>query len=444
MMTGRWSEPAWRDAPHGRTLCAVHQLEGEFASLCQAAEAHFDAVRRLLRRGAASGLSPVEAAAAELAARLDRIERWRRAALEAALGDVERLLAASGSELAQAGWLAGDSHAGARPLLIADTNGRRYVYKAGEGFPYLLYDHWLSGTGAARPVFALRAGGVGRPATLRAFVEAQPRVDDPRRFFYEYGRLIGFAVLFGVVDLHCENVIVHDGRPVPIDLECALYPFPNLAMSFNLQCTGLIEPRQPGARRNLSALHGGGALAEWCDPYLSGAKVSVFRTVDIRENRAIGGDQEVIDASRYKQEMLAGLVELTEDAIRRKAELADWLELARPFRHRVLYSPSVLYRVLLSEGAFLGARKAAALFRRRLRYSRAAAVESDVLGSEVSQLVMGDIPIFYQRAERPARLGGADLYVQRIRILQERGARLLSAQLAALLDSYDTGRDPRP
>lgn len=419
-------------------LLANQQLAKEVASLRAAGEAHFDNVRHFISRRVIGSIALVDEAAVAFEKRLKAIEVWRQSALNAAITDVEGHLAKYDCELQQVSLLESDYHFGMKALLITDSNGQKYVYKRAESFPYHLYNYWLSHNDRNLS-FCIQKCHSEKQAMLRSFVEVQTRVEDSRRFFYEYGRLIGFSVLFGIADLHCENVVISRDTPVPIDLEFALYPFPNIANSFDIEFTGLIEPNRAGAGRRLSALYGGGVLAEWCDPYLAGeAKVSFFRTVDIKNNRATSEDEELLNPIFYKPYIQDGFVYFIEDALERIEEVVYWFQTAWQFNHRHLYSPSVFYRLVLTEGAFLGFEKARVLFRRRLLYTRTLAVESEVLGSEISQLAMGDIPIFLNgRSAGAIRGGEEELYIRRLKVLQDRGVKFLRNQLTALLDTYD-------
>jgi hypothetical protein len=415
---------------------AYEQLDDEISTARRTAASHFESVRALLQKRSAD-LSIVDAASNEFEKRLIVVHRHRLASLNNSVNEVKAWLLASGLELQQATNLEADYHDGARPLLVTDSRGCKYVYKRSSCFPYRLYNYWL-GDIANHPTFSIVEIDGERRAAIRPYVNANTTVTNPKSYFFECGRLLGFAMLFNVVDLHCENIVIAENVPLPVDLECTFHLFPNLTSSFNLEYTGLVERNVAGRKRHLSALYGGGSVAEWCDPYIDeSGRVSALRIINIVTNRPFDEARCIFDVSLYGGYILEGFNEFLHCALRRYYDVYYWIELGESVSHRRLYCPSILYRMLLSEGSFVGLHGAKQFFRRRLRQYRSFRVDPEVFDSELAQLVRGDTPIFHSNDDKTAyHWTGALLRLRRIEILRQRGVEFLSAQLAALLNSH--------
>lgn len=61
-----------------------------------------------------------------------------------------------------------------------------------------------------------------------------------------FGGLISVALWFGLIDLHEENIIFANASVALIDVECAFYAADDLAVSQQLQISGLISRKRPG------------------------------------------------------------------------------------------------------------------------------------------------------------------------------------------------------
>lgn len=64
-------------------------------------------------------------------------------------------------------------------------------------------------------------------------------VEEVKRFYRLSGYLIAAVASLGITDLHYENIVVHNGKPIPIDLEAAFHHVPPYAPATNIPRTNL-------------------------------------------------------------------------------------------------------------------------------------------------------------------------------------------------------------
>jgi len=133
---------------------------------------------------------------------------------------------------------AADLHDGGRQVLLVTTeSGLRLVYKPRSLAVDVAFDALLDWLRAQEPTCTLR---VARPLDRGdygwcAFIDHQPLGDAPESddaaqasLVHDYYRQCGYLLALGyainATDLHYENLIVHAGAPVPIDLETVIAP----------------------------------------------------------------------------------------------------------------------------------------------------------------------------------------------------------------------------
>lgn len=152
--------------------------------------------------------------------------------------------------------LSGDSHdGGKRPLIVEPTQGR-WVLKFADPRPHHLLADILDEV-------SLGIGIDLRPPAILAdqdhrwyfmpYLEPSEQGDHAvEAFMFAVGALTAVAYSLRMVDLHLENLVVHEGKPIIVDPECILYTFPPGRKMDRLLSTGLLS-HNPG----LSSLRGG-------------------------------------------------------------------------------------------------------------------------------------------------------------------------------------------
>lgn len=133
---------------------------------------------------------------------------------------------------------AADLHDGGRQVLLVTVNGGlQLVYKPRSLAVDVAFDALLSWLREQEPDCTLR---VARPLDRGdygwcAFIDHQPLADalndDPdahasaaQGYYTQCGYLLALGYAINATDLHCENLIVNSGAPVPIDLETVIAP----------------------------------------------------------------------------------------------------------------------------------------------------------------------------------------------------------------------------
>ena len=152
--------------------------------------------------------------------------------------------------------LSGDSHDGGRRPLLLETAKGRWVLKFADPRPHHLLAAVLGELSQTLGT-DLRPPAIIADSThqwhLMPYLESDGGGDhEVEPFMFSLGALTAVAYVLAMVDLHLENVVVADGRPVIVDPECILYNFPTESRRDRLISTGLLS-KDP----SLSAMRGG-------------------------------------------------------------------------------------------------------------------------------------------------------------------------------------------
>lgn len=174
--------------------------------------------------------------------------------------------------------LARDTHnGGKRPVLIEDV-GLTVIAKSTDPTASLIYDSILALLNESCSLDLVRSPVIARCDDTRYFVNqilpSPPLMTarEKREFCTDLGYLLGVSYCLRMVDLHFENVLVSDKRPVVVDPECILYDYDLHGESDRLVCTGIVGPVP-----QLTAMLGGmSALYSWL-PHLSETDTLLFR-----------------------------------------------------------------------------------------------------------------------------------------------------------------------
>lgn len=149
----------------------------------------------------------------------------------------------------------GDSHNGGQRALFMNLKSGRYVLKFSDPRPYKVLTAVLTeiskglGHDLIPPAITPLSNEAGY---FIRYIDPDHSPANIEHFMYGAGAVTAVAFSLGMVDLHFENVIACDSKPIIIDPECIFYNFDRDSISERLLSTGLLShaPRY-------SALRGG-------------------------------------------------------------------------------------------------------------------------------------------------------------------------------------------
>jgi lantibiotic modifying enzyme len=313
--------------------------------------------------------------------------------------------------------LGAESHnGGQRPLLIRFSGGQAVVYKPVSLQADCLLSTAIDGLGArsgTRALFeTLDYAPLGPDYGFISFAPpSRPLSGEAaaRRFFFRFGGLVAVAYALNITDMHMENVLAVGEHPVLIDLETALYRFPESIRPTDVTCTGLVEKRSGRSPFN-SGLQGGGVCRKWAlDLQQEGRRTTVgYRRPHYHaDNRAFDGNGPLLKPARYSTDLLAGFDFAYALLSRERDWLLECLEPAAdsmPVRVRHILRFTAYYVVhlfkLLQPSATSMDERSRELSSRLS--SDPAAVDSPltaIVNSETQSLLMGDVPYFWTDLE---------------------------------------------
>ncbi|MBI2779549.1 MAG: DUF4135 domain-containing protein [Gammaproteobacteria bacterium] len=207
--------------------------------------------------------------------------------------------------------LSGDSHnGGTRPLAIKEESGA-VVLKFADPRPYQVTAEILAalsrGIGVnlvPPPIFPDRNN---RWYFIEYLDEDPSGHDGIEEFMFAMGAMTAVAFCLRFVDLHLENLIVANCKPIIIDPECIFYNFDGDITSERLLNTGLLSHSV-----YLSSLRGGEApgvpLFDF-DLHLGEDGILRYRKpARIHRNRVRKHDGSMADPSHYRTEVIGGYV----------------------------------------------------------------------------------------------------------------------------------------
>ena len=307
--------------------------------------------------------------------------------------------------------LSGDSHEGGRRPVVIDGESGRWVLKFADPRPHQLLADVLG-------ELSLAIGTDLRPPAVivdpdhrwyfMPYLETGTGTrDGVDAFMFALGALTAVAYCLRMVDLHLENLLVFDGKPVIVDPECILYNFASEASGDRLLSTGLLS-HNPG----LSALRGGDVkeqqivhigLCEGADGILDYRKPATSF-----HNRFRGADGQLADPAAHRSSLIGGFT-AAYDWFRTRASLvSDILDhrVADDFRIRYLVRKTRLYITAIHmlnlpvscryddwrDGVFTRFRQAGYF---------PGTVTEDIICAELADMEARDVPYFWVEASEP-------------------------------------------
>ncbi|MDR9839174.1 DUF4135 domain-containing protein [Herbaspirillum huttiense] len=305
--------------------------------------------------------------------------------------------------------LAGDSHHGAcRALLIEPINGRPLVFKPSDPRPHIILSKILEMISASLSVDLIVPEIIPDADNRWYFIEyleeQKEENCDVVSFMSDAGMLTAVAFSLGFVDLHLENLIVFEGKPIIIDPECIFYPFDEAEkFSDRLLSTGLLSQNP-----HMSALRGGPTPAvpmhEFTMYCAIDGVIRYRKPVRPYRNRLRNADGTYADPSDYKVEFLAGYKAAYRWVVDNCERLCDFIETQVDYDFRVRYLArktrhyaSVLYMLNLPiEQHANWTAEVIEKFRRSGHFCKE--MPASLLDAEIRDLLGRDIPYFWLNA----------------------------------------------
>lgn len=245
--------------------------------------------------------------------------------------------------------LAGDSHNGGKRPLLFQFKNQPMVLKFADPRPHQLLGDVLkalsTGIGVDLVAPSIKADRRNQ-WYLMPFLNSRKSKSniEADQFTFALGALTAVAYSLRMVDLHLENILVSDGKPIIIDPECILYNFIPDAPNDRLLSTGLLS-HNPA----LSAIRGGDLSKQkvvQIDAYIRKDGVLDYnKPVDSFHNRLQGRSGQLVDPSVHRKSLIGGFINSYQWMMSHKGEMKDiichWVQ--DDFRIRYLARKTKLY-----------------------------------------------------------------------------------------------------
>lgn len=220
---------------------------------------------------------------------------------------------------------------------------------------------------------------------------------DVHRFYVRCGAVLALAHFFRITDIHHENFVVSDGMPVPIDLEMIAHRYEPTALH-SVDVTGIVNTRD-----RMTALQGGGAMVKFSPHYVVESNVlSVSnRTRVYNDANRIYHNGKVVEPSMYASDICMGFrLAMSEFTAHASSIVAYWGELAQQnCSGRHIIRPTKFYLVALhwamQPEPVITETKDRTLRAWLLSSPALSPINDDIVASEISALLRGDVPAFY-------------------------------------------------
>lgn len=307
--------------------------------------------------------------------------------------------------------LAGDSHSGGKRPLVLQCKPDQLVLKFTDPRPYQLLSDVLvelSDGISADLVPPEIFPSPNHQWYFMPYLEADNRHhSDVEAFMFSVGALVAVAYSLRLVDLHLENLLIFDGKPIIIDPECILYSFAEDNNEDRLLSTGLLS-HNPG----LSALRGGDLSKQ--ELFQIGLRQRNGGILDYRKpvarfhNRLLKSDGSVADPSQYRRSFLGGFIAAFEWFLKNQDLTLDIVShwAVDDFRIRFLVRKTRFYATVIHmlnfpiAGCYEDWRDNV-LQRFRMAGHFPNEVSDDLVAAESADLEARDIPYFWVNAGEP-------------------------------------------
>ncbi len=310
--------------------------------------------------------------------------------------------------------LDGDSHRGGERPVRIDTGNRRHVVKHTDPRLYEIFAKTVDVVEASASIGlrypSLQIDDETHAWQVLPFLDTGTRSDstetEQRLYMTRLGAVTAIAYFLELTDIHLENLIVHDGMPVIVDMECMFSGFSDGARTprQRLMSTGLIAPQA-----GLSSIAGGNQPSREIGGHLrNDGRFAYFQSKRTTAHRLKIGDNLYSDPREYVDEIAHGFETALHILAAKRTMLADMLcdERYRTCTTRFVFRPTAHYKCYL-ELLFTPAD----ISRQRLEHALFTDLfklptydddgRIDTRKGETHDLLNGDIPYFSLDGEAP-------------------------------------------
>lgn len=307
--------------------------------------------------------------------------------------------------------LSGDSHRGGfRPFLLTGPGLKPTVIKFADPRPYQFLAEILKRLSEALSVDLNPPACFAAPDNQWYCVDYVAENDhhrpcDPSLLMFGMGVLTSVAFCLGFVDLHLENIIVKDNKPIIIDPECIFYCFSDgESVSERLLNTGFLSHNV-----HLSALRGGISSAVPLYDFSMCVDEDGFlrykKPVSSHRNKMKLADGSYADPCNYRNEILAGYHAGYRWFVENADQLSEFIieNVPDDFRVRFLarktrHYASVIYMLNLpiEEDYNLWMEYVLKRFRNSGFFPES--ISENLINAEIGDIKRRDIPYFWMRA----------------------------------------------
>ena len=306
-------------------------------------------------------------------------------------------------------FLAGDSHTGGRRPCLFRLNGDSYVLKFADPRTQHILNAAISIV-EENLNFGLHFPEIVDQSSDECW-QILPmlnghQISNLTDFSSQIGAITAVAYFLEMTDIHLENLIVSDGKPMIVDSECIFYNHDRDTRSVRdrLYSTGLVSEDL-----SISAIKGGGDIPAFdIGNSLEGGRLRYLKEARSNKNRAIDGNGDLLDLSGSSKDVVKAFSSALEVLTKNSDVISDLVssQAYDNLRTRFLVRPTAQYKCAMEmlfspiRGDCLSVRKN--ILSRLLNlpsFIDGMAVDAD--RSEISDMLNGDVPYFYCQGDFP-------------------------------------------
>ncbi|WP_321884130.1 DUF4135 domain-containing protein [Burkholderia cepacia] len=321
----------------------------------------------------------------------------------------EKIFIAPGNGKIECEFLAGDSHSGGRRPCLFRLNGNSYVLKFADPRTQHILNAAISVV-EENLNFGLHFPEIVGQSSDQCW-QVLPmlnghQISNLTDFSSQIGAITAVAYFLEMTDIHLENLIISDGKPVIVDSECIFYNHDRVTKSVRdrLYSTGLVSEDI-----SISAIRGGGDLSIFdIGNALEGGRLRYLNRAKSHKNRAIDDNGNLIDLSGSSKDVVKAFSSSLEVLVDNSDAISDLVssKAYHDIRTRFLVRPTAHYKCAM-EMLFSPIRGDRSSVMKKVlsrlvnlpSFADGMAVDAD--RCEISDMLNGDVPYFYCQGDLP-------------------------------------------
>ncbi|WP_313509754.1 type 2 lanthipeptide synthetase LanM [Enterococcus sp.] len=320
----------------------------------------------------------------------------------------------------------GDSHSNGKSVSILHISGHKLVYKPKNlkiSLAFNSFIEWITDKSKLLNI-KLPNGIFKETHTYNEFIEPKPCMDSEsmERYYQRYGQLIGICYLLGMNDAHFENIIASGEFPVLIDLETAfqnsdysqsgslLFNYLEkmiinesvlnsalLPHNVSLGIHDTVDLSGLSGKKKLLSQELDNPVSLYTDDFHFEKKKAKFQNGN--NLPSINGESEV-SYERYSLNIIQGFENFMNFILHLKKECLEKMSSFKDCNVRLLLKSTERYNVLIRYSN-------QSIYNQKMKYRERLFMnvwsypyqDKRIIQSEVADLVMNDIPIFFAKTD---------------------------------------------